>query len=106
MNMNEFSALTSATGIIVAKFGAEWCMPCKALRRTIDSMVSEFPDVRFIEIDVENSPEVANEFGITSVPTLIYFCNGEIVDMSVGNVSKGEISKMISKIVNHAREIN
>ena len=104
--MSEFSALISATGIIVAKFGAEWCMPCKALRKTMDSMVSEFPDVRFIEIDVENSPEVANEFGITSVPTLIYFCNGEIVDMSVGNVSKGEISKIIGKIKNHAGEIN
>lgn len=106
MNMSEFSALTSVTGIIVAKFGAEWCMPCKALRKTMDSMVSEFPDVRFIEIDVENSPEIANEFGITSVPTLMYFCNGEIVHMSVGNVSKAEITGTIKKIIGHAGEID
>jgi thioredoxin-like negative regulator of GroEL len=53
------------------KFSTPWCAPCKTLSKTLAGMLSEFPDIEIIEVDIEKDPTMANQMRVRSVPTLM-----------------------------------
>jgi thioredoxin 1 len=76
-------------GVTLVDFGAVWCPPCKVLLPILDKMDSEYDgSVSIIKVDCDESPAIAAEFGIMSLPTVIIFHNGEPVDKLVGLRSK------------------
>lgn len=82
-------------GLVLVDFWASWCGPCKMLAPNLHEVAEEYAgEVRVCKINVDEEMELAREFRIASVPTLILFRDGEVVSRSVGYVSKEEIVKM------------
>ena len=61
---------------VVVKFSAEWCQPCKQLASTYEKVVSEFSDVKFFSIDIDDCPNIAQEYKVRSLPTIIFIKSG------------------------------
>lgn len=86
---------------VLVDFWASWCGPCMALAPTIDAVANEQSSVTVGKVNVDDEPELARQYRIMSIPTLILFKNGEPVRREVGGKSKGEILQMIG--LDHAR---
>ena len=81
---------------VLVDFWADWCGPCKMLAPTISEIAEEFADsVKVGKVNVDEQPELADKFGITSIPTVIAFKDGKVLDTSVGYVSKSKLEAMI-----------
>lgn len=70
---------------------ADWCMPCQMLAPVLEEISNEKTDVSFYKINVDESPEVAVKYGVSSIPTLLIFKNGELVNKLVGLYPKEKI---------------
>ena len=84
-----------ASGKVLLDFFATWCGPCNMLSPVIEELEKEMPDVKFIKVNVDDVPEVAERFGIMSIPTLIYFRNGEVAGQTLGFQPKEAIASII-----------
>ena len=82
--------------IIVVDFFATWCGPCKMLGPVVEQAAGEMSDVQFYKVDIDEEMELAQRYQIMSVPTLLFFKNGEPVKKSVGAVSLQELKSMIA----------
>ena len=92
INSSEFSALLQEDNLLVVDFYATWCGPCKKLSPTLDEVSEEFAgQVNIVKVDVDESEDLAMDYGIRSVPTVLFFKNGQQVDKFVGALPKSEI---------------
>ncbi|MFC2149341.1 thioredoxin [Candidatus Auribacterota bacterium] len=86
-------------GVVMADFSAEWCGPCKKLEPTVNEISEEMAGkVKVVHVDVDKASDIAGQYGILSVPTIIIFKNGERVDESIGLVTK---DRLIEKLEAH-----
>lgn len=92
INSSEFSGLLQEDKLLVVDFYATWCGPCKKLSPTLDEVSEEFGEqVNIVKVDVDESEDLAMNYGIRSVPTVLFFKNGQQVDKFVGALPKSEI---------------
>ena len=82
---------------VLADFKAEWCGPCRALKRTIHELAEQNDRIKVVSIDVDAEGELADEYDITSIPCLVLFRNGAEAARSVGLRSRDEIEDMIGE---------
>ena len=83
-------------GLCLVDFWAEWCGPCKMIGPLVEELANEFEGKAIIgKVDVDTNPEVSAKFGIRSIPTLLVFKGGKIVDKQVGAVPKSVLSEKI-----------
>ena len=81
---------------ILVDFWAEWCGPCKMIHPVVEELAGEYEGKAIIgKVDVDNNPNVSAKFGIRSIPTLLVFKNGEVVDKQIGAVPKGILSQKL-----------
>ena len=78
-------------GKTLVDFYAEWCGPCKMQ----GAVLEELEDINIIKVNTDENPELAQEYGVMSIPTLILFENGNIKEQSVGFKSKSEVEDMV-----------
>lgn len=79
---------------VVLDFWAMWCGPCKMLSPVLDELAAEYSDrARFCKVNVEDEPELSARFGIASIPTLIFFKNGEILKRPSGTAKKTSLRR-------------
>ena len=85
---------------VLVDFWAEWCGPCKMLTPTIEAIAEEYKNTSsIVKINVDDSPTIATKYGIRSIPSILLFNNGDIVEQRVGAVSKDELASMLDKII-------
>ena len=82
-------------GAVVVDFWATWCGPCQMLAPVLEEVARELPQVQFCKVDVDEERELALSAGIESIPTLLVFRNGQLVNRSVGLVSKADILRLM-----------
>ena len=89
------SVVLKAGKPVLVDFNATWCGPCRMLKPTLEAVAAERPDVEIVGIDVDENQDLAEEYGVYSIPCLILFKDGMEADRSVGLVPKEAIEGLL-----------
>lgn len=84
-------------GLVVVDFFATWCGPCRMLAPILEDVSENRDDAAFLKVDVDENYELAKSFGIMSVPTVLFFKDGNLVDKSIGLINSEKINQFIDK---------
>lgn len=84
-------------GRVLVDFWAEWCGPCMMLSPLVDEVSDEHDDVKFCKVNCDEARDLALEYGIMTIPNLLLFENGELINQSVGYIEKQDIIDFVTK---------
>ena len=83
---------------VLVDFWAEWCGPCKAIGPSVEQLAAEYAGkAKVFKLDVDADPMIASRFGVMSIPALLVFKNGKVVDQMVGAAPKATIAQLIDR---------
>lgn len=82
-------------GLTFVDFWAEWCAPCRMVSPIVEELSQEISQITFAKLNVDENPETAQSLGITAIPTLLLFKDGEIVDRVVGLLPRPQMKKIL-----------
>ncbi len=80
---------------VLVDFFATWCGPCRMVSPIVDEIAAEHPEFKIVKVDVDAEPELAQKFGVMSIPTLIVIKDGKIAEQSTGAKPKAQILAML-----------
>lgn len=84
-------------GIVLLDIKTEWCGPCKAMSPIVEQLSNEYDNVKIGKLDADENKETTLELGVRSIPTILIYKNGEIVERHVGAASKSQLKSLIDK---------
>jgi thioredoxin 1 len=93
-----FDEFVKSNPKVVVDCWAAWCAPCRMLTPIIDELAEERSDVKFAKLDVDKNRAVPSKYGIMSIPTLLYFKDGELVDKTLGALPKQAIESRLANL--------
>ena len=100
INDNNFKEeVLERSGVVVVDFFATWCAPCKMLAPIVEELESELASVKFVKVDVDESPVVSTKYKISNIPTIKIFKNGEVVETKVGFTPKEALKEVIEEVL-------
>lgn len=98
-NFDEVQNLAAGKPMVI-DFWATWCGPCRMLAPMVDEMAQKYDgQVVIAKCDVDDCSDLPTKYGIRNIPTLLFFKNGELVDRSVGALTKAELEDKIKAII-------
>ena len=99
INNEEFNVVTKKDGIMLIDFYANWCGPCKMLTPVLEQLEEKTQgEVEIYKVDVDDHPELCGQFNISSIPTLLFFKNGNLVFKELGFRSLDYLMEIIAKV--------
>lgn len=96
-SVDEFKKILSENKKVVVDFYADWCGPCKMMAPMFEAAANEVKDVVFIKLNVDELQSVAQEFEVSSIPTVILFKDGKFFDQNVGFMPKDKIISFVKQ---------
>ena len=96
-NKDNFAELRSSAKPVLIDFYADWCGPCRMVAPIIEEIANENSDIVVAKVNVDDQPELASEFGVFSIPTLVVLKDGNVVSKSAGARPKAQILAMVGK---------
>ena len=85
---------------VLIDFWAEWCGPCKEISPILDEINNEMhKKIKIVKVNIDDNPNIPNQYGVQSIPTLIIFKKGEIVGTKVGSCLKSELISWIKTVI-------
>ncbi|WP_457590383.1 thioredoxin [Geoglobus sp.] len=98
VDATNFDDVLSKHRNVVVDFWAEWCMPCRMIAPIVEQLAKEYAGkVVFAKLNTDENPAIAGRYGITGIPTLIFFKNGRPVDKVVGALPKAELKRWVER---------
>ena len=98
-NKDNFNSVIN-NDVVLVDFFANWCGPCKMLGPVLEEMANERSSVKIVKVDIDESMELARQYGIMSVPTLLLFKDGNLVAQTTGFMSKNDLENWINERTN------
>ena len=95
VNKDTFDSIILGEKPTLVDFYADWCGPCRMVAPTVEEIAAERTDINVVKVNVDNSPELAVRYGVSSIPTLIVFKGGEPKAKDVGVKTKAQLIDMI-----------
>jgi len=96
LNDANFDSIVNSNKTVLVDFWAEWCGPCKMIGPVVEELAGEYEGKAVIgKLNVDENPQVTARFGVRSIPTLLVFKGGQVVDKQVGAVPKSVLSSKL-----------
>ena len=96
INKNNFlEEVVNSEKPVLVDFWASWCGPCRMVIPVVEKIAEEYPEYKVVKVNVDEEQELASQFGVMSIPTLMVVKNGEVVNKSVGAKNKQQILAML-----------
>lgn len=95
INKSNFEQIKNSDKTVLLDFYADWCGPCRMVSPLVDQIADENPQYLVVKINVDSEPELAQQFGVLSIPTLVVMKNGKVVNQSAGARPRNEILAML-----------
>jgi thioredoxin 1 len=95
-NEASFDQLVLNTDVpVLVDFYADWCGPCKMIAPVLEEVAREATDAKIVKVNVDENPQLAARYGISSIPSLLVFKDGEVADQHIGLANKAQLRSMI-----------
>ena len=96
ISKSNFQEIKSESRAVLLDFYADWCGPCRMVSPIVDEIANEHPEYLVGKVNVDNEPELAREFGIVSIPTLVVIRDGKVLRKVSGARPKGAILELLA----------
>ncbi|QLE56345.1 thioredoxin [Nostoc sp. TCL26-01] len=97
---NEFDALLSEQTVVVVDFTATWCGPCRLVSPLMDQLAQEYQDhLKVVKVDVDQNKPLFKRFGLRSIPAVLIFKNGELIEKIVGVSPYEQFSNAVANLI-------
>lgn len=83
--------------MVIVDFWATWCTPCRMLTPILEEIAAERPDLKICKINVDDAQDIAEKYSVLTLPILIFFKDGEMIDESIGLISKEQLVSILPK---------
>jgi thioredoxin 1 len=83
------------SGTVVVDFYADWCSPCRMLAHTFTKVASSFANIKFGKVDIDSNPEITGKYKINSLPTILIFKDGSVVQQLTGIVNENALTSAV-----------
>ena len=83
-DIKEFDEILAANKSVFADFYADWCGPCKMVGPVVEELSAKYPEIVFVKVNVDDNPDIAQRYGVMSIPAMFAFKDGEVSGSTVG----------------------
>lgn len=95
---NFHEQIIASDKVVLLDFWAGWCNPCRMLAPILDEIAAEHPEIKVAKVNIDEEPELANQFQVMSIPSVFVMKNGEIINQSVGVKPKQQLLAMLKAV--------
>ena len=89
------SEVLKADGKVLVDFNAAWCGPCRMLKPTLEDIAASDPGFKIVSVDIDDQDELADDYGVSSIPCMVVFQGGEEINRSVGLIPKEAVLALV-----------
>lgn len=95
VDLQNFESIKNLEKTVLLDFYADWCGPCRMVGPIVEQIADERDDIVVGKVNVDDNPELAGQFGVMSIPTLVVLKNGEVVNQAVGALPKAKLLALL-----------